>query len=452
MATENSEPQDPLIGTKFGGRYEVRRRLGEGGMAVVYAGHDAMLQRDVAIKILREDAAQRGIASQRLQREARAAGQLHHRHIITFHDVGMHDDRVFIVMELLRGLPLADVAGTDNGPMSALRAAGIGAQICSALSVVHGAGIVHRDLKPDNVFLIDKGDTTDFVKLLDFSIAKLPEELVDGRLTQTGAVFGTPRYMAPEQAIGDPAVFQTDLYSLGAMLFEMVAGRSPFVADNAIKLLTMQNLHAAPGLAEVGATAPQPFIDLVAALLEREPWRRPRTADEVRVQLEQIVAAGDAGEAPAPRGRDKRRLAGIADRTQQGQDGGDRAAPVRSPSAVYRQFTATGSPVSSGEVERSSTKRPSAPPPARPQRRATVPRAAIASRSPSSSHPRASDAASAQDDLPDGHMADSPTADDDGPDPQAVTQPRSTLRRRSRETIPRWTTGRKVPRDKPDPD
>ena len=351
-----------LIGAIFADRYEIVGHLGSGGMADVYEGHDRMLKRDVAIKILRDDSSNDEIAAKRLQREARAAGQLHHPHIITFHDVGMVDGRLFIVMEKLIGRTLGAEREVVGGRMPALRACRIGAQISAALRCVHSANIVHRDLKPDNVYMMNRG-ANDWIKLLDFSIAKLPEELIDGRLTQTGTIFGTPYYMAPEQAMGDPVCFQTDLYALGAMLFELVTGRPPFLADNAIKLLAKQSLETAPRISSTGVRVPAALDDLVESMLEKVPWHRPATASDVQVLLESIVEMGDEGTVASSRdrARKKRRLGGVGDVTQQGQFGNTVGGPVRSPSAVYQAVSELERPIT---VRSSSPNLKKRPPPA----------------------------------------------------------------------------------------
>ena len=416
-----SAADDPLIGQTFARRYEIRARLGSGGMAVVYAGHDKMLMRDVAVKILRPEASGDPTAAKRLQREATAAGQLHHPNIITFHDVGVAGDQLFIVMELLRGGTLSDVRERAGGALTVLRPAQVGAQVSAALRCVHGANIVHRDLKPENIFVLDRGGEED-VKLLDFSIAKLPEELVDGRLTQTGTVFGTPYYMAPEQAMGDPVSFHTDLYSLGAVLFEVVAGRPPFVADNPIKLLAKQSLEAAPTLRSLVPEVPRALDELVQAMLEKEPWHRPASAEEVERALRKVAETEAKGGA-RERAKAKRKLAGKADKTIQGHFSDEGVGgPVRSPSAVFRRVSA-------------QHEKP-APKPQR-QRRSTVPRATQMDVEPTPppmpANPRA--------------QRSSPSAPP--PPTSRQTQPRATISggRRKRATMPSWRTDPRPGRD-----
>ncbi|MCO4763699.1 MAG: protein kinase [Myxococcales bacterium] len=307
----NSAIDDVRIGQVFAERYEIIRRIGTGGMAVVYGGRDRMLQRDVAIKILKPAVMDDPSAVERLRREARAAGQLHHRHIITFHDVGMGEGAVFIVMELLRGRTLAAERRRCQRLDSA-RVARIGAQVASALRVVHAAGIIHRDLKPDNIFLLEHaGD--DFSKLLDFSIAKLPATLVDGRITQTGTVHGTPQYMPPEQAIGDPVSPASDIYALGAVLFEMIVGKAPFHATNVLELLAVQSTEDAPRVRTLEPDCPEALETLIAQMLARQPHQRPVSAEAVEQALAEIVAEClEKGTEPPPLPHGKKKLADAA--------------------------------------------------------------------------------------------------------------------------------------------
>jgi len=208
------------------GRYRVDRKLGEGGMGVVYAARDERLHRDVAIKVLREPDALGGPG--RVWREARAAAAVNHPNVCHIYEVGEEGDSIYIVMELLDGEPLS--TRLSRGALSAHDAVPVALGILAALEGLHGRGIVHRDLKPANVFLTPHG-----VKLLDFGLAqgtKRDGAQADLRLTATGVVSGTPRYMAPEQLQGQPATMASDQFAFGVMLFEMLAGRLPFDGDN----------------------------------------------------------------------------------------------------------------------------------------------------------------------------------------------------------------------------
>ncbi len=322
-----------MSGRTWAGRYVIEEFLGRGGMAVVYSAHDKTLKREVAVKILRPDAVDSLSAATRLQREARVAGRMHHQNIITLHDVGVCDDRIFIIMERLRGRTLGEEIKAKTR-MEVARSCLICAQIASALRIVHGAGIIHRDLKPDNIYLTETGSGRDYAKLLDFSIAKLPETMVDGQITVTGTIFGTPHYMSIEQAMGDSVTSASDLYSLGAILFEMVTGRTPFSANNPIELITQQTLCPAPRATEVVAGIPHRLDALIASLLSKDLGDRPAGAREVEEALTAISKL--PSQAASRASSRKRKRLPQADATHVGADESNSANLIRAPSAVFR--------------------------------------------------------------------------------------------------------------------
>jgi serine/threonine protein kinase len=282
MSAQDEKEKDPLIGTTFANRYAIHGRLGKGGMAVVYRATDTQMGRDVAVKVLRTDVADE-VAAKRLIREAKGAGALNHPNIITIFDRGIADDRVYIAMEILQGQEMSALM-EEEGAIPVERALKIAEQVASALSVAHAEGIIHRDIKPENLFLLSRGGG-DIVKMLDFSIAKLPKEMVTQQLTRAGSVFGTPHYMAPEQVEGKQAVPQTDLYALGAVLYELIVGEPPFDGASVIDILLKHVKTPAPRLERPGLELPPGLADLVAALLAKKPSDRPQTADAVREQL-----------------------------------------------------------------------------------------------------------------------------------------------------------------------
>jgi serine/threonine-protein kinase len=289
MTPSERREHDPLIGTLFADRYQVQSRLGKGGMAIVYKAMDRNLGRDVALKVLRTDVAPDPSAAKRLVREARAAAQLHHPHIITIHDVGEAGGVVFLVMEVLVGRPLSDMMEAE-GAVAVERTLDMGEQIASALSIAHSAGIIHRDIKPENLFLIDHGSKTDFIKMLDFSIAMLPNQMVTAALTRAGSVFGTPHYMAPEQIEGKQACPQTDLYALGAVMYELIMDRPPFDGGSVIDILLQHVKSPPPPLVKEGVRMPNGLPELIHALLAKKPGDRPESAAWLRDRLGQMLA------------------------------------------------------------------------------------------------------------------------------------------------------------------
>jgi serine/threonine-protein kinase len=276
---------DPLIGTVVGGRYRIDARIGAGGMAVVYRATQSNVGRAVAIKVLNASVTEKPSLVARFEVEARVISRLRHPNTIKLFDVGRTEDgRLFIVTELLEGEPLHRLI--KRGELSPMRAIRIVSQVAESLAEAHAAGIVHRDLKPQNLIVDDVGGR-DVAKVLDFGIAKL----MDGpRQTVVGDVFGTPAYMSPEQAQGKPVNATADVYSLGVILYECLAGELPFEGTEAVVILE-QHIHDAPKPLSTLRNAvrlPPELEDLVMQMLAKRPEERIASMDDVRNRLRRI--------------------------------------------------------------------------------------------------------------------------------------------------------------------
>ena len=268
---------DPLVGRVLDGRYEIQARIGEGGMGVVYRARQMSIDRTVAIKMLSPQMAADPNWVQRFYNEAKACSRLQHPNTIRMFDFGQTSDgRLFMTMELLEGISLRQAI--VQGPMAYSRVLKILIQCCASLAEAHSIGIIHRDIKPDNVFLLTMGGAPDFVKLLDFSVAKLLQEGGDRMSTQAGVVFGTPQYMSPEQGRGLPLDARADLYGLGILAYEMLTGNLPFHDDHPMQVIQMQ-LHAQ--VPPMSPSTPPIVQAIVRRALEKDALRRFQSAGEM---------------------------------------------------------------------------------------------------------------------------------------------------------------------------
>ncbi|NOK03076.1 MULTISPECIES: serine/threonine-protein kinase [Myxococcus] len=280
--------RDPLIGLKLG-EYELRSRIGVGGMGLVYEGIQPLIGKRVAVKVLRPELAHSTEQVERLLAEARAVNAIRHRGIIDIFGFGqVPDGRQYIVMEYLEGQAL-DAVLTEKNRLPVQEALALLDEVLAALAAAHGAGVVHRDLKPSNIFLVQQPDGSRYVKVLDFGLAKRGQGPT-GRTaqTRTDMVVGTPEYMAPEQARGQEVGPMTDLYALGVVTFEIVTGRLPFVGSSPVDLL-MKHVEARPPRPSEFVSDLPPALDaFILQMLTKDPETRPNSADALRQQLHKL--------------------------------------------------------------------------------------------------------------------------------------------------------------------
>jgi hypothetical protein len=296
--------KDAYLGKVVAGRYRLEAQLGEGGMGVVYRARHVLIDRVVALKLIRPDLRAETHLRAWMLREARAANRVDHAHIVEIHDVGETEDGdLYLVMEYLVGTSLSSEIA--KGPMTLTRAVDILEQMCAALARAHDLGVVHRDLKSDNIMMTSRGGRKDFVKILDFGLAALAR---DPRLAPKGAVFGTPEYMSPEQARGDDAVPVSDLYALGILFFEMLTGQLPFRSADRDTLLEMQKTKEAPKPRSLAKDIPEAAEKIILKLLEKDPKNRFRDGHHLQEELKALqrtlpqsweVQPGEGQAAPA---------------------------------------------------------------------------------------------------------------------------------------------------------
>jgi serine/threonine protein kinase len=276
--------RDTLIGRVLDQRYEIRSQLGKGGMGSVYRGWQLSVDREVAIKVIHPKLANDRSAVKRFLREARLASRLSQPNIVNVYDFGQSDGVLYLVMELLRGHTLASELGKGRR-INPKRTATIANQLCDALEAAHAQGIVHRDLKPSNIVILDDPPGRDLIKVLDFGLAKSLKQDSGSLVTNTDALLGTPLYMAPEQIDGRESDQRADLYSLGCMLYEMLAGKPPFV-DNAVSAVLARHMHDTH--AELPGHVPARMRGMIDKLLEKKPEQRLQSAADVRKILEDV--------------------------------------------------------------------------------------------------------------------------------------------------------------------
>jgi serine/threonine-protein kinase len=292
---------DPLVGTTLAERYEIIRRIGEGGMGAVYEARHSIIGKRVAIKVLLEKFLENEELIARLLQEARLASSIGHQNIVDVTDFGTtRDGRAFVVMEFLDGEPLSELIMRD-APLPVERSLAIVKQVASALGAAHAKGIVHRDVKPENVYLVRRGDA-DFVKVVDFGVSKAVHARDESgsewqRLTRTGAVLGTPLFMSPEQASGREDIDQrADIWAVALILYECLTGELPFRGNNYLGVVSqILNKEAqAPSVLRPELGIPAAVDRVVMHGLEKERNRRYQGMEALERDLERLLA-GDMG-------------------------------------------------------------------------------------------------------------------------------------------------------------
>jgi serine/threonine protein kinase len=275
-----------LIGRTIDQRYRVEALLGEGGMGLVYRVRHTRLNKPLAIKVLRRENTRDEEVLARFRREAEAASAIGNQHIVDVSDFGMlADGSTYFVMECLEGMDLIEAMDVAK-LMDDARVLHIATQICEALGAAHDVGIVHRDLKPENIFLTRQNETDDFVKVLDFGIAKVANG--SKRLTRQGEVLGTPHYMSPEQCEGENIDHRADIYALGVLLYEMLTGHVPHDADTMMGILT-KHMYEEPIPPKVRVPRVSDELEqVIMRCLEKKPERRYQTMRELEADLERI--------------------------------------------------------------------------------------------------------------------------------------------------------------------
>ena len=293
LLVTDADIADPLLGSVLLEQFRIDEQIGTGGMGTVYRARQTTVDRDVAIKVLKSELARDEQAVFRFEREARLAISLDHPNLVrVFLSGRLGDGRLYIVMELLEGRSLAEEL-ERNGLLSLERALILIMKLCAGLGAVHAAGIVHRDIKPENVYLVKRGRDDDFVKLVDFGIARVLEgDGIGPTTTQSGRVFGTATYISPEAATGEETDQRSDIYSLGVLAYQLLTGVLPFEAKTAGAVL-MQHVHQEPPLLQTkgrGAEVPSEVAQVVMRSLSKDPDGRQQTLAEF---LDSLAEAAD---------------------------------------------------------------------------------------------------------------------------------------------------------------
>lgn len=266
-----------LIGKRISGRYQILRAIGGGGMANVYLAEDMILDREVAIKILRFDFASDDDFIRRFRREAQSAASLDHPNIVSIYDVGEEDDIYYIVMEYVEGMTLKEYIHA-NGPLHPKEAVRIMEQVVAAMEEAHAKQLVHRDIKPHNILIDNLGN----IKVTDFGIAMA---LSSATITHTNSVLGSVHYLSPEQARGGLATKKSDIYSLGIVLYELISGRMPFEGESAVSVALKHLQSEPPSVRRWNPSVPQSVENIILKAMAKDPFYRYEDASEMQKDL-----------------------------------------------------------------------------------------------------------------------------------------------------------------------
>ena len=264
-------------GSKINDRYQIIKTLGEGGMANVYLAHDTILDRNVAVKVLRGDLATDEKFVRRFQREALSASSLSHPNIVEMYDVGEDDGQYYIVMEFVDGKTLKQVL-KQRGHLSVTEVIDIMSQLTDGMAHAHDAYIIHRDIKPQNIMILSNG----MIKITDFGVATA---LNSTQLTQTNSVMGTVHYLPPEQAQGKGSTIRSDIYSMGIMMYELLSGLVPYKGDNAVEIALKHLKEPLPSIRKVSSSIPQSIENVIIRATAKNPKNRYADAREMYEDL-----------------------------------------------------------------------------------------------------------------------------------------------------------------------
>jgi serine/threonine-protein kinase len=408
--THGAAPKDdPLIGTTIGDKYRIIDRIGVGAMGTIYRAEQTALDKILAVKILHRHLLADPSLPKRFHREARMAARITHPHCITIHDFGnTSDGLLYIAMEFIDGRDLAQLVFEEH-PLDTDRVVRICKQVCSALDAAHSSGVIHRDLKPENIMVTRIGGEDDFVKVLDFGIAKPQDRNSPAESFQTmaGIVCGTPEYMSPEQARGEELDARSDLYALGVVMYHMVTNSLPFSGDSPLSVVTKHLMEPPKAPKLINPGVPDALNALILQLLAKKRDQRPPTALALKKQLERLeMTLGQANDtmpaegqpaplraakltAPSPGPMSEPRT-----ETATMPNAGGRGADARSPSPVRAELRATpprpSLPEPHAEISPRPASRQRTPVAARDAAPAAAPPAPIAPVTPTKAPPAAS--------------------------------------------------------------